>query len=75
MRGTEKYDFITFLLAMQEEANSLKLTDLTQGFHAYISEIQRLDEKRRVHTLFLTCDAIIRCNDPMQCPSKLQDMR
>jgi hypothetical protein len=25
-------------------------------------------EGRRVLTLFLTCDAIIRCNDPMQCP-------
>ncbi len=69
MRGTDKYDFITFLLAIQEEANSLKRTNLAQGIQAYISEIQRLErEKRRVHTLTLTCSATIRCNDPMRSP-------
>jgi DNA-binding MarR family transcriptional regulator len=68
-RGINKFDYITFLLTIQEEANVLGKSVLVRGFDAYIREIQRLErESRRVRTLTLAVDAIIRCNDPMKCP-------
>lgn len=68
IRGTYKYDFVTFLLTVQEEANSANRTGLAQGIQAYISEIQRLErERRRVLTTHLTCTMAMLCDDPMQC--------
>lgn len=59
-RSTEKYDFITFLLALQEEARIHNRVSLAQGFDAYIVEIQRLErEKRREHILTSTIKAHI----------------
>jgi hypothetical protein len=52
--GIRKYDFITVLLAMQEEARVLNYLDLANKFGAYVTEIWRLEnERRRIHEL--TC--------------------
>ncbi len=69
-RSINKFDYVTFLLIIQDEANSLGKSVLVRGFDAYIREIQRLErESRRVgNTSTLTCYTIIRCNDPMKCP-------
>ena len=68
-RGINKFDYITFLLTMQEEANGLGKSALVRGFDAYIREIQRLEhESRRVKTLTYAIRATVRCNDPMKCP-------
>lgn len=68
-RGINKYDYITFLITLEEEAYALGKSVLVRGLDAYISEIQRLErESRRERTLSYAIDAIIRCNDPMKCP-------
>jgi hypothetical protein len=68
-RGINKFDYITFLLTIQEEADVLGKNVLVHGFDAYIREIQRLEhESRGVKTLTCAVSAIIRCNDPMKCP-------
>ena len=68
-QGIHKFDYITFLIIMKEEAEALGKSILVRGFDAYMGEIQRLErESRRVRTLTLAVSAIIRCNDPMKCP-------
>jgi len=67
--GVKKWDFITFLLFMQEAANDLKMSDLSRRFSEYISEVQRLErEGRRVQVQAVTTNANLRCEDPSKCP-------
>jgi hypothetical protein len=48
----KRFDYITFLKFLQEEANMRDKKDLTQHFGAYIGEIIRLEsDKRRIRTL------------------------
>jgi len=65
----KKFDYITFLILMKEEAEALGKSILVRGFDAYISEIQRLErEIGKVRAITSAFDTVIRCNDPMKCP-------